>query len=375
MSTGWSGVPAGVRDWAIAVGVAATLLVTGLSERYSGTGLALLGCTLLAAGGLALVWRRRTPVPVLAATGLCAVGYQAAGFDVPAVAFLFAVYAAVREGHRSVTVVASVAVLATLPLAALASGLHDTGEAFAQARSALEIAWLIAAGAAGEALRQAERRADEAERTREETARRRADEERLHIARELHDSLTHQISVIKVQSEVAVHLARKRGEQVPDALLAIREAGREATRELRATLEALRDDETTPPHGLDHVPELVERFRMTGLDARLTIEGQRHDVPAAVGRTVYRIVQESLTNIARHADAATASVRIDCRPDVLAIRIDDDGKTAPDTAPTPGIGLLGMRERVTALGGRLRAEPRGEGGFTVQAELPVEQTS
>ncbi|MCW2865158.1 MAG: histidine kinase [Actinoallomurus sp.] len=375
MSTGWSGVPAGVRDWAIAVGVAATLLVTGLSERHSGTGFALLGSTLLAAGGLALVWRRRTPVPILAATGLCAVGYQAAGFNVPAVAFLFAVYAAVREGHRTVTVVASVAVLATLPLAALASGLHDTGKAFAQARGALEIAWLIAAGAAGEALRQAERRADEAERTREETARHRADEERLHIARELHDSLTHQISVIKVQSEVAVHLARKRGEPVPDALLAIREAGREATRELRATLEALRDDEKTPPHGLDHVPELVERFRMTGLDASLTIEGQRHDVPAAVGRTVYRIVQESLTNIARHADAATASVRIDCRPDVLAIRIDDDGKAAPDTAPTPGVGLLGMRERVTVLGGRLRAEPRGEGGFTVQAELPVEQTS
>ncbi|HEY0543486.1 MAG TPA: histidine kinase [Actinoallomurus sp.] len=375
MSTGWSGVPAGVRDWAIGVGVAATLLVTGLSERHSGTGFALLGCTLLAAGGLALVWRRRTPVPILAATGLCAVGYQAAGFDVPAVAFLFAVYAAVREGHRTVTVVASVAVLAMLPLAALASGLHDTGKAFAQARGALEIAWLIAAGAAGEALRQAERRADEAERTREETARHRADEERLHIARELHDSLTHQISVIKVQSEVAVHLARKRGEPVPDALLAIREAGREATRELRATLEALRDDEKTPPHGLDHVPELVERFRMTGLDASLTIEGQRYDVPAAVGRTVYRIVQESLTNIARHADAATASVRIDCRPDVLAIRIDDDGKAAPDTVPTPGVGLLGMRERVTVLGGRLRAEPRGEGGFTVQAELPVEQTS
>ena len=375
MSTGWSGVPTGVRDWAIAVGMAATLLVTGLSERHSGMGSALLGCTLLAAGGVALVWRRRAPVPVLAATGLCAVGYQAAGFDVPAVAFLFAVYAAVREGHRTVTVVASVAVLATLPLAALASGVHDTGEAFAQARSALEIAWLVAAGAAGEALRQAERRADEAERTREETARHRADQERLHIARELHDSLTHQISVIKVQSEVAVHLARKRREPVPDALLAIREAGREATRELRATLEALRDDDKTPPHGLDHVPELVERFRMTGMDASLTIEGQRHGVPAAVGRTVYRIVQESLTNIARHADAATASVRIDCRPDVIAIRIDDDGKAVPDTAPTLGVGLLGMRERVTALGGRLRAEPRGEGGFTVQAELPVEQTS
>ena len=173
-------------------------------------------------------------------------GYQAAGFDVPAVAFLFAVYAAVRAGHRLATVAASVAMLAALPLAALASGTHDSGEALAQARDALELAWLIAAGAAGEALRQAERRADEAERTREETARRRADEERLHIARELHDSLTHQISVIKVQAEVAVHVARKRGEQVPEALLAIQEAGREATRELRATLEALRDDDSDP---------------------------------------------------------------------------------------------------------------------------------
>jgi signal transduction histidine kinase len=178
-----------------------------------------------------------------------------------------------------------------------------------------------------------------------------------------------------VQAEVAVHVALKRGEPVPEALLAIREAGREAARELRATLEALRDDDPTPPHGLDHIPELVERAGRTGLETTLTIEGQRHDVPAAVGRTAYRIVQESLTNIARHAAAATASVRIDCRPDVLAIQVDDDGKATPDTAPMPGVGLLGMRERVTALGGRLRAEPRSEGGFTVQAELPVDRTS
>ncbi|MEU0564433.1 histidine kinase [Nonomuraea sp. NPDC005983] len=375
MSTGRFGVRAGVRDWAIAVGVAAALLVTGLSGQHSDTYLDLLGYALLAAGGLGLAARRRAPVPVLAVTGLCAVGYQAAGFDVPAVAYLFAVYAAVRAGHRTITVAASVTMLALLPLAALASGLHDTGEAFAQARGALELAWLIAAGAAGEALRQAERRADEAERTREETALRRADEERLRIARELHDSLTHQISIIKVQAEVAVHVARKRGEQVPEALLAIQEAGREATRELRATLEALRDDDTTPPRGLDHVAELVERARTTGLDATLTIEGQRPDVPAAVDRTVYRIVQESLTNIARHAAAATASVRIDYRPDALAIRIDDDGEATPDTAPVPGVGLLGMRERVTALGGHLRAAPRGEGGFSVQAELPVDRTS
>ena len=95
-------------------------------------------------------------------------------------------------------------------------------------------------------------------------------------------------------------------------------------------------------------------------------------MPAAVDRTAYRIVQESLTNIARHAAAATASVRIDYRPDALAIQVDDDGTATPDTAPVPGVGLLGMRERVTALGGRLRAEPRSEGGFTVHAELPVD---
>ncbi|MET9373706.1 sensor histidine kinase [Streptomyces sp. NPDC002992] len=375
MSRGRYKVPAGVGDWVIAVGVAATLLVTGVSGHPSGTGLDLLGLALLAAGGLALAARRRAPVPVLVVTGLCAVGYQAAGLDVPVVAYLFAVYAAVRAGHRTVTVVASVAMLAALPLAALASGLHDTGEAFAQARGALELAWLIAAGAAGEALRQAERRADEAERTREETARRRADEERLHIARELHDSLTHQISVVKVQAEAAVHVARKRGEEVPQALLAIQEAAREATRELRATLEALRDDDTTPPHGLDHIPELVERARTTGLEATLTIAGRPHDVPAAVDRTAYRIVQESLTNIARHAAATTASVHIDYRPDVLAVQVDDDGTATAGSAPTPGVGLLGMRERVTALGGRLRAEPRDDRGFTVRAELPVERTS
>ena len=368
--------PINVRDGAIAVGMTAALLITALFGQHVPTVLDPLGYALLVAGCLTLVACRRAPVTVLAVTGLCALGYQAVGFEVPAVTYLFAVYAAVRAGHRIVTLAASVIMLVALPLVLLAApDGWAVGEAFTQARDVLPLAWLIAAGAAGEALRQAERRADEAERTREETARRRADEERLHIARELHDSLTHQISVIKVQAEVAVHLARKRGEQVPEALLAIREAGREAARELRATLEALRDDDKNPPHGLDHVPDLVERARMAGLDATLTIEGRRHDVPPAVDRTAYRIVQESLTNIARHAAPASASVRIDYRPDALVIRVDDDGDATSDAAPVPGVGLLGMRERVTALGGHLRAAPRSGGGFTVEADLPVDHTS
>ncbi|MFF8018550.1 histidine kinase [Streptomyces sp. NPDC007929] len=375
MDTGRFRVPAGAMDGVIAVGVAALLLGTGLSGPHPAGERALLGSVLLAAGGLALVARRRAPIAVLAVTGLCAVGYEAAGFDALAVSYLVAVYGAVRAGHRTLTVVASVSLLLVLPLSALAFGEGPAREAFAQARNVLEIAWLIAAFAAGEALRQAERRADEAERTREETARRRADEERLHIARELHDSLTHQISIIKVQSEVAVHLARRRGEQVPGTLLAIQAAGREATRELRATLEALRDDDTRPPQGLDHLPELVERARAMGLEATLTVEGHRHDVPAAVGRTAYRIVQEALTNTARHAAATTAAVLIAYGSDTLSVQVDDDGKATPDDAPAPGLGLLGMRERVTVLGGRLHAGPRAGHGFTVQAELPVERAS
>ncbi|WP_406350740.1 sensor histidine kinase [Streptomyces sp. NBC_00658] len=375
MDTGRFRVPAGVMDWVIAVGVAALLLGTGLPEKQPAGERELFGAVLLSAGGLALIARRRAPIAVLAVTGLCAVGYEAAGFELLAVPYLVAVYGAVRAGHRALTVAASVSLLVVLPLTALVFRDGPAREAFAQARNVLEIAWLIAAFAAGEALRQAERRADEAERTREETARRRADEERLHIARELHDSLTHQISIIKVQSEVAVHVARRRGEQVSEALLAIQTAGREATRELRATLEALRDDDTTPPQSLEHVPILVERARSMGLDATLTIEGPRQDVPAAVGSTAYRIVQEALTNTARHACATTAAVRIEYRPDGLSVQVDDDGRAAPDDAPAHGLGLLGMRERVTALGGRLRAQPRTGHGFTVQAELPVERAS
>ncbi|MFF8633738.1 sensor histidine kinase [Streptomyces pilosus] len=375
MDTGRFAVPAWGIDWATALGVAALLLGTGLSGPHPAGGREQLGAVLLAAGGLALAARRRTPLTVLAVTGLCAVGCLGAGFEVLAVPYLVAVYGAVRAGHRAVTLAATVSLLAVLHLTALVFHDRAVREVVAQARSTLELAWLIAAFAAGEAVRQAERRAEEAERTREETARRRADEERLRIARELHDSLTHQISVIKVQSEVAVHVARRRGEQVPEALLAIQEAGREASRELRATLEALRNDDTTPPHGLDHIPNLVTRFGATGLETTLTIEGDPHAVPTAVSRTAYRIVQESLTNVARHAAATSASVRIDYRPDSLAIRVDDDGKATSPSAPTPGLGLLGMRERVTALGGRLRTEQRGTGGFTVQAELPMEGAS
>jgi signal transduction histidine kinase len=367
-------VRAEVRDVSIAGAVAVILLVAGLAGDRGPGAPAPLGMALLAAGGLALAFVRRAPTAVLVVTGVCAAGYQAAGYDVFALAYLIAVYGAVRAGHRLFTVVTSAVTLAVLPLAAMVSGL-PAAEAFIQARSVLELAWVIAAGAAGEALRQAERRAAQAERTREESALRRADEERLHIARELHDTLTHQISVIKVQAEAAVHLARKRGEPVPEALLAIRDAGREASRELRKTLGTLRGADGSQGPGLEQIPGLVERAQTSGLTTSFTIDGPSTEVTEAVNRTAYRIVQESLTNVVRHAAAVSASVRVEYRPGALVVQIDDDGSATPAMTIKPGVGLRGMRERVAALGGRLNAEPRDAGGFRVRAELPMETRS
>jgi signal transduction histidine kinase len=222
-------------------------------------------------------------------------------------------------------------------------------------------------------VREVEQRAEEAERTREEMARRRAVEERLRIARELHDSLTHSISVIKVQAGVATHLARKSGEEPSAALLAIQEASTDAVRELRSTLDVLRSDEDANGSGIDRLPGLVERARSSGLPTTLRIDGDARPLPAEVDQAAYRVVQEALTNVTRHAGRATATVRLTYAPDRLTVRVDDDG-SASGKPPVAGYGLIGMRERVTALGGRLLAEPAPDRGFTVLAELPVNGT-
>jgi signal transduction histidine kinase len=229
-------------------------------------------------------------------------------------------------------------------------------------------------------LREVEQRAEEAERTRDEAARGRAMEERLRIARELHDSLTHSISVICVQAGVAVHLARKRGDEVPPALLAIQEAGADAARELRTTLSVLRSQEDGEGSGLGQLDSLVARQRAAGLPVTLTVTGTQRVLPPEVDQAAYRIVQEALTNVSRHAGRATrASVHLHYAPDALSVQVDDDGAgTGTGSLPRPagpGLGLIGMRERVTALGGLLHAGPRESGGFGVHAELPARAPS
>jgi signal transduction histidine kinase len=220
-------------------------------------------------------------------------------------------------------------------------------------------------------IREVEQRAEEAERTRDEAARRKAMEERLRIARELHDSLTHSISVIQVQAGVAEHLARKRGEEMPPALIAIQEAGADAARELRATLSVLRSAQNGDGSGLAQLDSLVARARAAGLPVTVTVTGHERPLPADVDQAAYRIVQEALTNVTRHAGQASASVRLQYTPDALTVQVDDDGDGTSSRPTGPGLGLLGMRERVSALGGQLHAGPRDGGGFRVRAELPV----
>src|SRR5689334_7072136 len=197
--------------------------------------------------------------------------------------------------------------------------------------------WLISAGVMAVTfgmwqlhVREVEERAREAERTRDEVALRRAVEERLRIARELHDSLTHSISVIQVQSGVAVHLARKRGAEVPAALLAIEEASADAARELRSTLGALREQDDGDGSSLAQLDRLVARTRTAGLPVTVTVSGVRLTLPPDVDQAAYRIVQEALTNVSRHAGSADggqvcAWVNLGYSPTCLTVQVDDDG--------------------------------------------------
>ncbi|PWI14387.1 two-component sensor histidine kinase [Streptomyces sp. Act143] len=358
----------GLADAATAVVVGALVLTVAAFDEDTTA----LDYVVLAASSAALGWYRLAPRAVLAVSTAFGMAYVLHAHPGPLAALpvLGAVHAAARVGHRGWAAAAS-----GLYLAAYITTGPTTQEVFEKA--GLLTGWFLCAVVTGLAdrnwqayLRQTEQRALEAERTREEVALRRAGEERLRIARELHDSLTHSISIVKLQAGVAVHLARKRGEEVPDALLAIQEASGEAMRELRATLEVLRTDE---PTGTPAV--LVERARAAGLAVELTTEGEEKPLAATVDRAVYRIVQEALTNAARHAGPAKVGVRLAYGEGWVTVLVEDDGNADPNHPVTPGIGLRGMAERVTALGGTLHAAPRAEGGFSVRAELPLGVTA
>ncbi|MGQ5262535.1 sensor histidine kinase [Micromonospora sp. ZYX-F-536] len=324
---------------------------------------------------------RRHPVVALIAVTAAMLGLHLRVHAGVAAAFpvLGAVYVAAWRGHRLVTALASVVFLGGFlarDISVAPAG--RPGQQIVE-RSALLLGWFVAANVAGLVARQrrayleqVEQRAVEAERTREEMALRRAGEERLRIARDLHDSLTHSISVIKVQAGIALHLARKHGEEPSATLLAIQEASSAAMRELRSTLDVLRSPSAADCVGLARVDELAERTRAAGVPVQVTVTGERRDLPAEVDQAGYRVVQEALTNVARHAGPATARVTVEYAPAELTVSVTDDGQASSVRPVTPGVGLRGMRERVTGLGGVLNAAARDDGGFAVRARFPLD---
>jgi len=220
--------------------------------------------------------------------------------------------------------------------------------------------------------REAERRA------RQDEMRRRSYEERLRIAREVHDVVGHGLAVINLQAAVALHVVGRRPEQAEVALAAIKRSSKEALEELRGTLAVFRqpqpdhpDAAWRPAPGLGQLDALVAAVAEGGLAVEVAVTGERADLPAVVDLAAYRIVQESLTNVVRHAGPATATVRVGYAPGAVVVEIADTGRGRPSGAAGPaGQGIAGMRERAAAVGGTLEAGPSAEGGFRVRARLP-----
>lgn len=334
------------------------------------------GALLLVVAGVALAVRRRYPVAVLLTVFGATFAYVALDYtDGPIwLALIVAYLAAILAGHRLVTAIVAVIGYAVPPW--LDYFLRD-GHAPTPLALAALAAWLLVLFGVGEAIRTRRERATEAIRMREGEAKRRASEERLRIAQELHDALGHHLSLINVQAGVALHVNEELPTEVRGALSAIKQASKEGLTELRSVLEILRQDDERAPRSpmstLDRVEDLIGQARAAGLDVELTTEGTTRSLPFGVDVAAFRILQEALTNVARHAGRAHANVRIEYREHDLVVQVDDDGRGAVEAnGDGGGKGIVGMRERASALGGQLDAGPRPDGGYRVRARLPLE---
>ncbi|MFI6347027.1 sensor histidine kinase [Streptomyces sp. NPDC050560] len=348
-----------------------------------------LSLVLMVLGSLSLVHRRRAPVPVLAATGAVSLAELLSGEPRAPVAMCAAValFTVAASTDRTTTWRVGLLTMTVLTAAAMLAGPLPW---YAQENIAI-FAWTGMAAAVGDAVRSRRafvgairERAERAERTREEEARRRVAEERLRIARDLHDVVAHHIALVNVQAGVAAHVMDKRPDQAKEALYQVREASRSALGELRTTVGLLRQSgdpaaPREPAPGLDRLDELVGTFRAAGLTVSVGGPGPHGELPAAVDLAAYRIVQEALTNVHKHAGpGASAEVCVVRAAAALELTVLDGGPAGECRAERPpddptfhgGHGLLGMRERAVALGGTLATGPRPEGGFRVHAVLP-----
>jgi signal transduction histidine kinase len=355
---------------ALGVGLVAVLgLVVQSAGLDTGADRAALLVVLASSGALYL--RRRYPVPV-GVVALAAVVAYGALLQQPGpimLVFVVALYTVVDEGYLAVAIGLG---LASVVAFAIADG-YDRETS--NGATLLHAGWLVAviAGVTRNRrayLAEARARALATEQRIEEEARRRATEERLRIAREVHDVLGHHLSLINVQASAALH--RPDPERSEQALTAIKQASKETLRELRTTLGVLRQDgeaPTAPMPGLDRLGDLVTTAEAAGVEVRTELAETR-PLPPEVDLAAYRIVQEALTNVTRHADATVAVVRVRPDGDDVLVEVEDDG-AGTGTPDARGNGILGMDERARALGGSLTTGPRPGGGFRVSARLPV----
>jgi signal transduction histidine kinase len=326
---------------------------------------------LLVLATVPFAWRRRWPtaaflISLLATTGLWLLGYNAG--VLPLILLCGGYFVAVARPTWEIGV-STAAALGCFALLWWAGGApFGARDAFI---SVLALAITLALGRTGRLrVDLAEARA----RTAEEAARRRSTEERLRIARELHDIIGHSLGTIAVQAGVGRHLMANEPEKAAQALDSIARVSRSSLDEVRAVVAALREDDADyhPTPGLPDLPDLFETVRSTGLNVELTLPKDLESIPRQTGAAVYRIAREALTNVVRHAHASAASVQVDHHDGRVEVAVRDDGSgSAGEERVTPGHGIAGMRERAEALGGRLTARASSGGGFLVTASLPV----
>lgn len=329
----------------------------------------------------ALLVRSRWPMAVAVVTGAADAGWALYGHigELLNLPVMVALYALAVQGERRRTV-------RTAVIAALACGIVSliAGIDVAQPQGAplLEMLWPLVPLLLGEVVRgrrelmaEYAARAERAEADRERDAQRRVEQERLRVAHELHDVVAHTVSAMTVQAGLALDAFDARPELAREAMRQVRMSGKEAVRELRTTVGILRQGQSGegahPAPRLGELPDLAERMRATGLRVTLRVDLGGRELPQSVELAAYRIVQEALTNVMKHADARHVAASVSADGDCVTVEVSDDG-TAEGAVEEGGFGLIGMRERALAAGGTLDVGPAVGGGWQVRASLPAD---
>ncbi|MFC1437966.1 sensor histidine kinase [Streptacidiphilus sp. N1-10] len=344
---------------------------------------------LLAVSSAALLWQRSHTRTVVAVTTVCAVVACALGYLLTPLLLgplMVALYRLAVDGSRKVAFGYASAV--ALLLAFTTMVVRPTGYAFIL-NTVNPAAMIVIPALLGYAVQNRRAYQDavaarvaQAEHAREEEVRHRVAEERMRIARELHDVVAHHLALANAQTGTIAYLMHSHPVEAEKLLVELAGTTSSALRELKATVGLLRQGDDAgqplePSPGLERLPDLAEAMRTTGLTVTLSTEGTPQQLSPGVDLTAYRIIQEALTNVSKHAGTAVAEVELTYSTGLLNITVRNEagaphrGPRSAESGADSGYGLLGMRERAQSVGGRLRAEPRPGGGFEVAAALPL----